>query len=432
MKKTLLKNYTSKVGSGSTPRGGKNSYHETGTTFVRSQNVLNLNFSKDGLVFINDEQSKKLSNVEVKINDILMNITGDSIARTCMIPQELLPARVSQHVSIIRANSNIDSQYLLYLLHNLKPYLMKICSVGGTRDALTKDMIENLEIYINYNQTEQKKIGSFLAQIDYRIKINFQIIEKLENITKDIFNHWFLQFNFPSVDGNAYKDSNGKLSFSQILKKQIPEKWEAKNLSYLIKDSSNGEWGEEKDSIEYPNRVFCLRGADINGLNGKDEFDPPIRYIKNKSTKSMLSQNDLIIEISGGSPSQSTGRISYISDKVLKRFNSPIICSNFCRKITLKDPNLVYYFFNYWELIYKSNIFFNFEGKTSGIKNLLFDLLINTIKIPVPDNKTLEKFNKICKDLEKQKQMRIIENKELAKMRDWLIPLLYNEQVKIN
>ena len=225
-----------------------------------------------------------------------------------------------------------------------------------------------------------------------------------------------------------------KINSPKDLKKLSIEELQivSNEVSELIKDSSNGEWGEEKDSIEYPNRVFCLRGADINGLNGKDEFDPPIRYIKNKSTKSMLSQNDLIIEISGGSPSQSTGRISYISDKVLKRFNSPIICSNFCRKITLKDPNLVYYFFNYWELIYKSNIFFNFEGKTSGIKNLLFDLLVNTIKVPVPDDKTLEKFNKICKDLEKQKQMRIIENQELAKMRDWLIPLLYNEQVKIN
>ena len=432
MKKVVLKNYTSKVGSGSTPRGGKNSYYKTGISFVRSQNVLNLNFSKTGLVYINEEQSKKLSNVELKINDILMNITGDSIARTCTIPDEFLPARVSQHVSIIRANSKIDSQYLLYLLHNLKPYLLRICSIGGTRDALTKDMIENLEFFINDNAVEQKKIGSFLAKIDYRIKLNYLIIEKVENIIKDIFNHWFLQFNFPSTNGKAYKDSNNNFFFSKLLNKEIPEKWEVKNLSDLIKDSSNGEWGEGEKSKDYPNKVHCLRGADINGLNGKDEFDPPIRYVKDRNIKTNLRQNDLIIEISGGSPIQSTGRISYISEKVFKRFNTPIICSNFCRKITLENTHMVYYFYNYWEMIYNSNILFNFEGKTSGIKNLLFDLLINTIKIPIPDDDILKKFNTISEDLEKQKQIRIIENQELAKIRDWLIPLLNSGQAKIN
>jgi len=431
MKKIILKNYITKVGAGFTPKGGKNSYFKKGTSFIRSQNVLNLNFLKESLVFINDEQSSSLSNVEVKENDILMNITGDSIARTCMVPNEILPARVNQHVSIIRCNDKINSKYLLYVLHNLKSYLFKICSVGGTRDALTKDVIENLEIYINDNIIEQEKIGTFLDKIDNRIKINYKINNILNKIIKDIFNYWFLQFNFPISDGNSYKDSGGKFKFSSILKKNIPFNWRVESLSKLIKEDENGEWGEEIESKDFNKKVFCFRGADINGLNGKEEFSPPIRFLGKNNRFSYLKENDLILEISGGSPNQSTGRISYITEKVLKRFQYPVICSNFCRRITLENKFMLYYFFYYWETIYNNNIFFNFEGKTSGIKNLLFELFTNTFKIPIPDNETLERFYTICKDLDQQKQMRIIENQHLINLRDWLIPILINGQAKL-
>ena len=92
----------SKIGSGATPKGGSTVYVEKGTTFIRSQNVYNLAFAYDGLVYINDDAANKLKGVTLEENDILLNITGDSVARTCIVPSNILPARVNQHVVIVR------------------------------------------------------------------------------------------------------------------------------------------------------------------------------------------------------------------------------------------------------------------------------------------------------------------------------------------
>jgi len=101
-KKEKIKNICQKIGSGSTPTGGKESYFDSGISLIKSTNVFDYNFSFEDLAFINDEQANKLKNVEVVENDILFNITGVSVARCCMVPKNVLPARVNQHVMIIR------------------------------------------------------------------------------------------------------------------------------------------------------------------------------------------------------------------------------------------------------------------------------------------------------------------------------------------
>ena len=97
-----LKEITTKIGSGSTPKGGKEAYHEIGITLVRSLNVYDFVFELKDLAFINEIQAKKLNGVTIEKDDILLNITGASVGRCTIIPENLLPARVNQHVSIIR------------------------------------------------------------------------------------------------------------------------------------------------------------------------------------------------------------------------------------------------------------------------------------------------------------------------------------------
>lgn len=174
----FLKNLTTKIGSGATPTGGQASYKPEGVSLIRSQNILDLNFSEEGLAFIDSEQAAKLNNVEVQPGDILLNITGDSIARACKVPKEILPARVNQHVSIIRSNSIIDTDYLLYYLIFRKNYLLTISRVGGTRNALTKDAIEKIEIRLDKNDS---RISAILASLDYKIKLNNRINDYLPN-----------------------------------------------------------------------------------------------------------------------------------------------------------------------------------------------------------------------------------------------------------
>jgi type I restriction enzyme S subunit len=100
----ILSNVCTKIGSGATPRGGKESYKKEGISLIRSQNILDFIFSNDGLAFIDESQAEKLDNVTIEARDVLLNITGDSVARVCQVPNEYIPARVNQHVAIVRAN----------------------------------------------------------------------------------------------------------------------------------------------------------------------------------------------------------------------------------------------------------------------------------------------------------------------------------------
>lgn len=165
-----IKDVTSKIGSGATPRGGENSYKAEGIPLIRSLNVYDDGFRIRKLAHIDDTQAKALSNVEVQVGDVLLNITGASIARTCIAPQNYLPARVNQHVSIIRPLKEVIlSEYLHLLLRsqNMKRKLLGVGnSAGSTRQALTKTDLENTIISFPPKIDEQKEIVNELKIID--------------------------------------------------------------------------------------------------------------------------------------------------------------------------------------------------------------------------------------------------------------------------
>lgn len=169
-----------KIGSGATPRGGKEAYRAEGIALVRSQNVLDFSFSSDGLAYINDEQADKLRNVELQSGDVLLNITGDSVARACLMDDDYLPGRVNQHVAIIRVDeSKAVNSYLLYYLQWRKSHLLQLASAGATRNALTKGMIEQLEIDLP-SLDEQRKVVGILGSIQNKIKLNHEINDNLQ------------------------------------------------------------------------------------------------------------------------------------------------------------------------------------------------------------------------------------------------------------
>lgn len=142
-----LKEVTTKIGSGSTPSGGKESYQESGVPLIRSMNIHFGGFVQHGLAFLNEEQAEKLKNVMVKSDDVLLNITGASIGRVAIAPQAMAGARVNQHVSIVRPTAEVLPSYLeVFLASPVVQNHINDVQVGATRQALTKGMIEQFEI----------------------------------------------------------------------------------------------------------------------------------------------------------------------------------------------------------------------------------------------------------------------------------------------
>lgn len=218
-----LRNITDKIGSGATPRGGKESYKKQGITLIRSQNVYDFRFQLEGLAFIDENQANGLSNVEVKPNDILLNITGASVARCCMVPTNLLPARVNQHVAIVRIDLNCaDPYFVLYSINSpkYKHHLLTLAQGGATREALTKDTIGDFEIPFPPLPT-QRKIAAILSAYDDLIENNTRRIQILEEMAQALYREWFVEFRFPGHE---------KVKMVESELGMVPEGWEVKRL----------------------------------------------------------------------------------------------------------------------------------------------------------------------------------------------------------
>lgn len=229
-----LGEHCKKIASGATPTGGNDAYQKTGISLIRSQNIHDFAFSYNGLAFINEQQANKLKNVEVQQNDVLLNITGDSVARCCSVPYNILPARVNQHVMIIRPDEHVfNSKFLQYYLLNkaTKEYLLTIAASGATRNALTKSHIEKLDI-ISPDIEKQKEIAAILSSLDDKIELNQQINKKLEEVAQAIFKEWFIDFNFPDENGNPYRDSSGAMVDSEL--GFIPASWSVGKLGHYV------------------------------------------------------------------------------------------------------------------------------------------------------------------------------------------------------
>ncbi len=238
-----------------------------------------------------------------------------------------------------------------------------------------------------------------------------------------MYDYWFVQFDFPDENGKPYKSSGGAMVYNEQLKREIPKGWNICQLNEYILSDNTGDWGKDAISDGYF-EVGCIRGADILSL-----IDLPKRYIKNK--EKLLSEHDIVIEVSGGSPSQATGRCAYISKGVIERNGSRITCSNFCHAFTLKDYRKSTYFYYTWQLLYNSGNMFNYEGKTSGIKNFMTEMFLKNYWIDVPQKLANDFFEKVFVWYA-MRDANITGNSSLIKQRNELLPLLMNGQVNFD
>ena len=219
-KKVKLGDYCLKIGSGSTPKGGSTVYVESGTSFIRSQNVYNLSFDYNGLTHITEEAANKLKGVTVFDEDILLNITGDSVARTCIVPNDVLPARVNQHVAIVRVDrKKMNGRFLNYYLASprMQAYMLSLAvGKGASRNAMTKQMIENFEVPCPPLDTQQR-IATILSRYDSLIENYQKQIKLLEESAQRLYKEWFIDLRFPGHENT--KIVNG-----------VPEGWEKKTI----------------------------------------------------------------------------------------------------------------------------------------------------------------------------------------------------------
>lgn len=382
----------SKIGSGATPRGGKEAYCAEGITLIRSQNVLDFKMSYDGLVYINDEQAKKLNNVEVQKGDILLNITGDSVARCCIVNCDLLPARVNQHVAIIRGKNNfVLNNYLLYFLQYNKKYLLQLASSGATRNALTKNMIENLEIDLPALE-EQQKITSILSALDEKIEVNQKINENLEEQAQAIYEKLFMQ--------NLNND-RVYCKIEDVFEISIGKTPPRKEKQWFSNDKNDYIW------ISISDMKDC--GLYISDSSEYLTFDA----IEKHNVK-IIPDNTVILSFK-----LTVGRVA-ITDGITTT-NEAI--AHF--KTDNKSINEYLYF-------YLKNFNYQSLGSTSSIATAINSKIVKKIPFILPTEKEIQYFSDIVSPMFKQIKNNQHEIVKLCKIRDVLLPKLMNGEIDVS
>lgn len=191
-----------KIGSGATPRGGREAYGQHGVPLIRSMNVHFGAFRYDGLAFLDHQQADALANVEVRANDVLLNITGASIGRVCLAPSEVNGARVNQHVCIIRPEGDVAPRYLeaFFAAPEMQRYIVAE-NYGLTRQALTKGMIEQILVPLP-PATEQRRIVAKLDALTARLARARAELDRVPKLVNR-FRRQALQQCFAARDGAA-------------------------------------------------------------------------------------------------------------------------------------------------------------------------------------------------------------------------------------
>jgi type I restriction enzyme S subunit len=325
----------------------------------------------------------------------------------------------------------IDSRFLYYSLttDSVTDYFSSIAaSQTSAYPAMNPEAVENLLIGIP-SRNEQSRIASILSSLDDKIELNRKINENLEKIASALFKRWFVDFEFPNEKGQPYKSSGGKMVESEL--GEIPEGWGVRCLSDAIEESTSGDWGKEQPEEGFANEVLCIRGTDIAELKEGRMGKMPKRFIKDISFKNKaLRSGDIVFEISGGSPTQSTGRCVLITEELLTRYEAPLICSNFCRVVRFKDLKKVGYFYVLLNKLYSRGDFFQFENGTSGIKNLNLDALLDTSCFAM-DDRCVDAFTRIFDCCYRDMQKAGKTSYGLSEVRDSLLPRFMSGRIRV-
>lgn len=310
---------------------------------------------------------------------------------------------VNNHAHIVQGNELCDTRYLCYLLNSmdLSGYI-----TGSAQPKLSQSNLNAITLFLP-TITVQKRIAEWLYLFDKKIAVNNEINDNLQQQAKSLFKKWFIENPDAAL-------------------------WQEGTFSDLIEKTISGDWGKDTPSGNNTELVYCIRGADIPEVRTGNKGKMPTRYIlpKNYASKQLVN-GDIVVEISGGSPTQSTGRAAAISASLLARYDKGMVCTNFCKAL---KPITGYsmYVYHYWQYLYDQGVFFSYENGTTGIKNLDISGFLETEPISIAPEKLVKKFDTFCQAVFSKVYANGLENEQLALVRDALLPKLMSGEIDVS
>lgn len=413
---TNIGSLCNRVCSGGTPKSTNNAYYNGNIPWLNTKEV-NFNRIYDTEKNITQLGLENSSAKWISENSVIVAMYGATAGKVAITK---IPITTNQACCNLSINSEIADYNFVYYFLCSKFYELSLLANGGAQQNLNAQIIKDFPIKIPVNLSDQRKIAGILSALDAKIENNNKINANLEAQAQALFKSWF-------VDFTPFKDQ----PFVDSELGPIPQGWKVGKYEDIILDTLAGDWGKEKITGNYTHEVACVRGCDFQDMNNGYRGNTPQRYIleKNYSTKRLLPQ-DLIIEISGGTLTVSTGRACLVSKEMLEKYDNNLVCTNFCKVIRPLDGYSAYCYYS-WLHKYNNRVMFGYENGSSGLKNFRFKDFLTKEPLLIPPKADLIKFQHIIKLLQQKKQTNGTESTKLAALRDTLLPKLMSGEIKL-
>ena len=404
---------------GSSKRVHLSDYVQQGVPFYRSKEVIEISSGKNisEQLFISSE---KYSEIKSKFpvpqeNDILITAVG-TIGEILVVKDSNFYFKDGNLIWLRNINFDIiDIDYLYYFFKSdLFQKTIKYNNIGAVQKALTIDFLKTVKITLP-SLDNQRKLISVLKSIDKKIQTNNQINQELEAMAKTLYDYWFVQFDFPDQNGKPYKSSGGKMVYHPELKREIPEGWGVEKIEDIAKTGSGGTPKSTNASYYSNGEIPWINSGELEQTVITSTSNFITEEGLNNSSAKLFPSGTILVAMYGAT----AGKVSFLT---FEASTNQAICA-----ITLTDIRMRYYLKNVIEDLYQYLV----KLSTGSARDNLSQDMIKNIKVVIPSNDILDRFydfsNSIIKEITKKQQ----ENEQLIQLRDWLLPMLMNGQVKM-
>lgn len=383
---------------------------EEGFPIIDGANLKGIKVTDNVTKFVTEEKARSLHRSIASRGDVVVTISGN-VGQIAYIPNNSQYAEYLVSQRQFRVTFDTEQVYVPYLVYYFHTYegqhkILAFANQTGV-PALAQPLKNFKKITVNLpTLNEQKQIASICEAITGKIETNDQINDNLQQQLSAIFREWFID---------------------------APEsaEWPRGTFADLIDHTISGDWGKDTPTGNYTEMVYCIRGADIPEVKAGNKGKMPTRFILSKNyTAKKLVDGDIVVEISGGSPTQSTGRAAPVSESLLGRYDRGMVCTNFCKAIKPKQGYSMFVY-HYWQHLYDAGVFFGYENGTTGIKNLDINGFIETEEIVIPPLNIVGRFDAVCQAIANKVYANGLENERLANLRDALLPKLMSGEIDV-
>ena len=388
-----------------------------GSPFLSFSVVFNNYFLPDSLIDLMDTTDGDKQKYSINEGDIFLTRTSETVDELAMSSVALKDYPEASFSGFLKRLRPVDKTivYPKFMAFYLRSPLFRRTIINNTvmtlRASFNEAMFSYLEIMLPDFDT-QKKIGDFLYSLEKKKQINNQINQELEAMAKTLYDYWFLQFDFPDQNGKPYKSSGGKMVYNSELKREIPEGWGVRKLNEVLDLISGYPFSSNDYVTSGKYKLYTIKnvqdGYTVDKVDNYLDFLP-----SNMSHECQLRRGDLIMSLTGN-----VGRVGMVyEDDVL--LNQRVLKLN---PINKTHKSFIYSFFR--SDVTKAHL----ENMSTGTsqKNLS-PIDIGNMMIPFPSESLLSKFLDNLNMLENN----LVENQQLTQLRDWLLPMLMNGQVKV-